>query len=160
MASAQWLPFTEAHLPALLKVCLDNGEYYTYIKCTPDTENLRRELTALPPGARPEQKYFAGRWEAGQLTALLDVVRDWPRPGVAYIGWFMVARHLQRSGLGRRTVARLCEDLKTAGYHTLRLACAEENLPGLAFWQSCGFSPTGQRADLGEYTVALLEKQL
>ena len=158
--TVEWLPFTEAHLPALLEFCLDNEAYYTYIKCVPDTENLRQELRVLPPGAQPEQRYFAGRWEAGRLTAILDVVRDWPRPGVAYIGWFMVARRLQRAGLGRRTIERLCADLKAKGYHTLRLACAVDNLPGLAFWRSCGFSATGERADLGAYTVALLEKHL
>lgn len=155
-----WRPLAEGDLSALLEFCLENQAYYSYIKCTPDRENLRRELTVLPPGAVPEQKQFLGRWENGRLTAILDVVRDWPRPGVAYVGWFMVARHLQRTGVGRSVVNRLCGDLKTNGYHTLRLACAEGNLPGLAFWQNCGFAPTGEQADLGEYTVILLEKQL
>ena len=76
--TVEWLPFTEAHLPALLEFCLDNEAYYTYIKCVPDTENLRQELRVLPPGAQPEQRYFAGRWEAGRLTAILDVT--WPEP--------------------------------------------------------------------------------
>lgn len=158
--AAVWRPLEEGDLPALLDFCRANEAYYSYMRRTPDTENLRRELTALPPGAVPEQKHFLGRWDGGDLTAVLDVIRDWPWSGVAYVGWLMVARHRQRTGLGRSTVARLCEDLKTNGYHTLRLACIEENLPGLAFWRGCGFAPTGEQADPGEYTVILLEKRL
>ena len=155
-----WRPLTETDLPALLEFCRKNDAYYSYIKCTPDLASLREQLTVLPPGAALEQKQFFSRWEDGNLTAILDVVLDWPRPGVAYIGWLMVARSRQGGGIGRRIMKQLEEQLKMKGYQTMRLACVEDNLPGLAFWRGCGFAPTGERTDLGEYTVVLLEKQL
>ncbi len=157
---ACWRTLREEDLPALLELCRGNDAYYSYIRCTPDRENLREQLTVLPPGAAPEQKQFLGRWEDGVLTAILDVVLGWPRPDVAYVGWLMVAQPRQGRGIGRQTVARMAEQLKTKGYHTLRLGCVEANLPGLAFWQGCGFTPTGERGDRGYYTVVLLEKQL
>ena len=155
-----WQRLTEADLPALLELCLGNAAYYSYIRCTPDRENLREQLTVLPPGAALEQKQFLGRWDGADLTAILDLILDWPRPGVAYIGWLMVARSRQGSGIGWQTVTQLAEQLKTKGYHTLRLGCVEDNLPGLTFWRACGFVATGERADEGEYTVVLLEKRL
>ena len=155
-----WRPLCEGDLPALLEFCLGNAAYYSFIRCTPDRENLREQLTILPPGAAPEQKRFLGRWEGDDLTAILDVILDWPRPGVAYVGWLMVAQPRQGCGIGWQTVELLAAQLKTKGYHTLRLGCVEDNLPGLAFWRRCGFTPTGERVDPGDYTVVLLEKQL
>lgn len=155
-----WRRLTEADLPALLELCRGNDAYYSYIRCVPDWESLRGQLTVLPPGAAPEQKQFLGRWDGADLTAILDLILDWPRVGVAYIGWLMVAHPRQGSGIGWQTVTQLAEQLKTKGYHTLRLGCVEGNLPGLTFWRDCGFAATGEQADQGEYTVVLLEKRL
>lgn len=152
----EWRRLCEDDLPALLAFCQANEEYYSYIKCTPDLESLRRELTALPPDTTLEQKHFLGLWDEGDLAAILDVILGWPRRGVAYIGWFMVAKELQRNGLGRQLISELCEQLKDRGYHTVRLGCVENNLPGLNFWQACGFAPSGEVVD----NIRLQERQL
>lgn len=156
MENMDWCRLREHDLPALLAFCQANEEYYSYIKCTPDLESLRRELTALPPNTTPEQKRFMGLWRDGQLTAILDVILNWPREGVAYIGWFMVAKEQQRNGLGRRLIGELCEQLKRKSYHTVRLECVENNLPGLRFWRACGFAPTGELVG----NILLLERHL
>ena len=77
---ACWRTLREEDLPALLELCRGNDAYYSYIRCTPDRENLREQLTVLPPGAAPEQKQFLGRWEGDDLTAILDVT--FPEPPV------------------------------------------------------------------------------
>lgn len=41
---------TEDDISALYGLCLSNPRYYSYLKCKPDSETLKGELTALPPG--------------------------------------------------------------------------------------------------------------
>ena len=155
-ANLEWHPLTETDLPALLGFCQKNEEYYSYIKCTPELETLKRQLTVLPPETTPEQKRFVGLWKEGQLCAILDLILDWPEQGKAYIGWFMVAKPLQRAGLGRWLIREVCEQLRSNGYHTVRLGCVAVNLPGLSFWQACGFAPTGEVVD----DIRLMEREL
>lgn len=152
----EWRALKEQDLPALLAFCRANEEYYSYIEQKPEEESLREQLTILPPKAAAAQKHFVGLWENGQLAAILDLITHWPREGVAYIGWFMVAQELHRSGLGRRLMCEVCGRLKEHGFRTVRLGCVENNLPGLGFWQACGFAPTGEVVD----HIRLLEKQL
>lgn len=158
--STDWYPLTETHLPALLAFCQRNEEYYSYIKCTPDLESLQRQLTALPPNTTMEQKHFLGLWEAGRLIAILDLILDWPRKSVVYIGWFMVARELQGKGEGKRLIKEIADGLTERDYKSVRLGCVEDNLPGMKFWQACGFVPTGEAAEGRAYKVILLEKTL
>ena len=156
-----WRRITENDLPALLEFCQENTDYYTYIKCIPTMESLREQLTILPPGATPEQKQFGGLWEGDTLIAIADLILNWPKDGVVYIGWFMVKKALQRKGIGGRLEEELTGWVKTTNlYHTVRLGCVEDNRAGLAFWQRCGFTLTGERVDTGAYTVLLLEKVL
>ena len=146
----------EHDLPALLAFCRENEGFYSYIRKTPDLASLRQALTVLPPNAVPEQKHFLGLWKTGELAAILDLIVDWPREGVAYIGWFMVAKARERAGLGRLLIGELCEQLKDSGYHTVRLGCVKDNLTGLGFWQACGFAPTGAAVD----NILLFERYL
>ena len=155
-----WRRLKEEDLPELLTFCLENEAYFSYIRSTPQTETLRQQLTVLPTNTVPEQKFFIGLWEKNSLVAIADLIMDWPRAGVVYVGWFMVARALQSKGFGRHLEAQLSSWLKATGYHTLRLACVEDNLPGFAFWERCGFLPTGQRCNQDAYSVLLLEKEL
>ena len=152
----EWRTLKEQDLPALLAFCRANEEYYSYMEQRAEEESLREQLTMLPPKAAAVQKHFVGLWGNGQLAAILDLITHWPREGVAYIGWFMVAQELQRSGLGCRLMGEVCGRLKAHGFRTVRLGCVENNLPGLGFWQACDFAPTGEVVD----HIRLLEKQL
>ena len=152
----EWRTLKEQDLPALLAFCRANEEYYSYMEQRAEEESLREQLTMLPPNAATVQKHFVGLWGNGQLAAILDLITHWPREGVAYIGWFMVAQELQRSGLGCRLMGEVCGRLKAHGFRTVRLGCVENNLPGLGFWQACDFAPTGEVVD----HIRLLEKQL
>ena len=157
---ADWYRLTEQDLPTLLAFCCENQAYFSYMQSTPELETLREQLTILPPNAHLEQKLFMGLWEEDTLVAIADLVKDWPKSGTVYIGWFMLANRLQHKGLGSRLERQIEGYLRAAGYHTMRLACVEENLPALSFWQRCGFHCTGQRVDQGKYVVLLMEKPI
>lgn len=78
-------PLGEADLAAALALCQSNPLYYRHFGIQPTLENLRENLTALPPGKALEDKYFLGLWQGGKLIALLDLIAGYPEPDTAWI---------------------------------------------------------------------------
>ena len=81
---------TEADIPEMYALCAGNPLYYEHFGAPLTLESLRADLTVLPPDTAPEQKHFVGLWRADKLIALLDLICDYPAPGTAYIGWFIL----------------------------------------------------------------------
>lgn len=136
---------TPAELPALLALCCGNPQFYQFHPPMPTEESLLQDMSALPPGTSPEDKYFLGIFRQGRLEAVLDLVLHYPGEDTAYIGFFMVERSLQGQGLGGEIIRALLTLLKSQGYARLRLAVDEGNPQSLAFWQKCGFALTGEK---------------
>ena len=151
---------TEKVLPDLYLLCVSNPRYYSYMKCEPDQEVLKGELTALPPGKSLEDKYFAGIYEGDRMVAILDLITGYPNPKTAFIGWFMVDGALQGNGIGRGFIAELCAYLKNSGFDQIRLGCIEDNAEGRRFWERNGFCYTGNQYSTEHYTVLVLQKSL
>ena len=151
---------TETDISELYRLCVSNPRYYGYMKCDPDPETLKGELTALPPGRTLEDKYFAGIYEDGRMVAILDLITGYPNPETAFIGWFMVDGALQGQGIGRGFMGELCAYLKVRGVKEIRLGCIEENAEGRRFWERNGFIYTGNRYSTENYTVLVLQKSL
>ena len=76
---------TEDDLNEMYALCAGNPLYYEHFGSPLTPEGLRSDLTALPPGTAPEQKYFVGLRRSDTLIALLDLIHDYPAPGTAYI---------------------------------------------------------------------------
>lgn len=81
----------DSDLPALLKLCLGNPQYYAYLGEGPTIESLAAEMGELPPGCAPDRKSCLGFFDVeGALVAVLDLVRGYPVERCAFIGFFMV----------------------------------------------------------------------
>lgn len=93
-------PLGEADLAAALALCQSNPLYYRHFGIQPTLENLRENLTALPPGKALEDKYFLGLWQGGKLIALLDLIAGYPEPDTAWIGWLILDQSCQGRGAG------------------------------------------------------------
>lgn len=52
-------------------------------------------LTACPPTLPFSAKRVIGCWEAGELTAVLDLLRGYPGPTTAYLGLLLVGEPWQ-----------------------------------------------------------------
>lgn len=151
---------TEADIPEMYALCAGNPLYYEHFGAPLTPESLRADLTVLPPGTTPEQKHFVGLWREDKLTALLDLICDYPAPGTAYIGWFILTAGVQGQGVGSRLIAQLCTALTAVGMKKLRLAYVQTNPQSKRFWEKNGFSPTGEKCDMGSCRAVLMERML
>ncbi|MCY3905157.1 MAG: GNAT family N-acetyltransferase [Caldilineaceae bacterium] len=107
-----------------------------------------------------------GNADAGaQLVGMIDLRLQWPDPDMAYIGILLVAEPFQRQRVGSDAWALLEPWLAgDAGQRAVKLGVEQFNPGALRFFQSLGFSLTGeaQRIRSGKRLVRLLamEKEL
>ena len=104
-----------------------------------------------------------GNPEAGaQLVGLIDFRLHWPDPETAYIGILLVAEPFQRQRVGTSAWALLEPWLAAeGGVREAKLGVEQFNLGALRFFQSLGFTLTGeaQRIRSGKRLVRLLAMQ-
>lgn len=138
-------PLTEKDFPALLALYQSNHFYNGITLDGPvSLENCREDLTALPPGKKPEHKLFLGVFQGNRLAAVTDLVQGYPDSETLYIGLLELDQSMHRQGLGTKLVRAIAHQAKACGFTCLRLACLEENGPGLAFWRHMGFTEEGR----------------
>ena len=81
---------TEEDTAQILTLCRSNPLYYRHCGTEPSEADIRQDMTLLPPGAAPEDKYFLGYFHGDRLAAVLDLIDGYPSVETAYIGLFMV----------------------------------------------------------------------
>ena len=135
---------TESDIPAMLALAETNRIYYQHHSPAPSSEDMGDGLTALPPGKTMADKYYVGFFEGGTLAALLDLVLDYPEPGTAFIGLFMLDAAYQGKGIGSAVFSGIVAQLARSGYRKLRLAIDRGNPQSEAFWTKNGFEKTGE----------------
>jgi len=98
------------------------------------------DMTALPPGSRPEDKHVFGLADAGgRLVAMLEAIRDYPEPGTWWIGLMLVDPSRRRGGLGAAFHAGFERWVGEQGCHRIALGVVSANTGGLSFWRRLGF---------------------
>lgn len=153
-------PMTEADLPILLALCRSNPGYYEHCPPFVTEESLRADLAALPPRTRPEDKHFLGFFEGAELIAVLDLITGYPKPEIAFWGFFMLQADRQGRGEGSALVSELCGALAARGFRAVRLGWSRTNRRAEAFWKKNGFTETGVSYDAGGYTVVVAQREL
>lgn len=151
---------TEEELPALLALCEGNPLYYRHCPPAPTAESLLGDLAALPPRRTLNDKYYLGFFEKGRLAAVLDMIPGYPRPEIAFWGFFMLRAELQGQGRGTALVSELCAALAEMGYQAVRLGWVRTNPQAEHFWKKNGFTETGISYDTGSYTVVVAQREL
>ena len=145
---------TEADLPELLELAEGNTTYYEHLHQRPTLENLRADLTKLPPRTTAGDKYFLGFYQDGRLCAALDLILRYPTPETAFIGWFILRRDLQGRGVGTAVFSELLFHLP---YRYLRLGYVKGNRESERFWKKLHFAPTGLEIPGEAYTMVVME---
>lgn len=151
---------TEDDLPELLALARGNPTYYEHMRERPELENLREDLTKLPPRTTPEDKYFLGFYRDGRLCAALDLILHYPNPETIFIGWFILDKGVQRAGVGTAIITELMAFLRAQGFRYVRLGYVKGNLESEHFWQKNQFAPTGLQTRTENYTIVVMERQL
>jgi len=147
-------------LPELLALAEGNPTYYEHMHIQPNLENLREDLTKLPPRTVPEDKYFLGFYRDGRLCAALDLILHYPNRETAFVGWFILRKGLQGRGTGTAMVKELMAFLKDQGFSFVRLGYVKGNPQSKAFWEKNQFSPTGVEPEGDGYTMVVMERRL
>ncbi|MBQ5953901.1 MAG: GNAT family N-acetyltransferase [Lachnospiraceae bacterium] len=152
---------TEGDITAVYNLCRANRRYYRYIHTEPTKRNLTEVISEMPEGTDPAQKHFVGFWDAdGRLTAILDLITDYPESGKAFIGWFMVDASLQGRGIGSQIFADIRASLEAQGFTGLALSVIRENEPAIEFWEKQGFSLSGEEVRKERFTAVRMTRTL
>jgi ribosomal protein S18 acetylase RimI-like enzyme len=129
-------------LQAFYEGCADFVELVTGQPPGPD--EAADLLRSLPRGKSHDDKFVIGLFDApGHQVGVLDVVRDYPRPGEWYLGLLMFGPGWRNRGLGERVYRRLEEWVRALGGHAVHLVVQEQNPGALRFWKRMGFEVRG-----------------
>jgi len=139
----------EDDVERIYDVCRGNKIFYEYHPPFVTRDSIREDMAALPPGKGREDKYFVGFFARDALVAIMDLILDYPREGVAFIGLFMVNLNDQNRGVGSKIIGGCMDALRRAGFHTVRLGVDRGNPQSYAFWQKNGFRAVSE----GQYIV-------
>ena len=152
---------TEGDITAVYNLCRANRRYYRYIKTEPTKRNLTEVISEMPEGTKASQKHFMGFYDENEkLVAILDLITDYPRPGSAFIGWFIVDAEMQGQGVGSQLFADIRASLEAQGYTSLILGVVKENTPAIEFWEKQGFAFNGKEDPQERYTVLQMERTI
>lgn len=149
----------EEDVDDVLAIMQGNPQFYQYTTATADRESVLEDMKALPPGSKPEDKYYFGFFDQGKLFAVMDLIDGYPDEDTAFIGFFMMDAQRQGKGLGRKLIRGVLNHLREAGFSRARLCINKGNPQSTRFWHTIGFKDV-REAKRGEETVILADYQL
>ena len=150
----------EEDIPEILELCRKNTLYYQYCPPFVSEETILADMRALPPRKEYKDKYYLGYYDGEQLTAVMDLITEYPDAKTAFIGFFMTETSVQNQGIGSQIIRGLCVQLKDLGFSAVRLGWVRGNPQAESFWHKNGFAETGVTYDTDNYTVIVAQKDL
>lgn len=150
----------EADIEAVYEVMRGNPMFFRYCPPMATHQSILEDMKALPPRTTYEDKYYIGFYKDGVLTAVMDLILNFPNRETAFIGFFMMNADFQGRGIGTEIFRECCAGLKEEGYRYIRLGFVKGNPQSEAFWTKNGFERTGVEAVQERYTVVVLQKEL
>jgi RimJ/RimL family protein N-acetyltransferase len=127
---------TEA-VQALLVACDDYSVMLTDKPHGPDA--AAEVFAALPPGKEQASKLVLGIEADGGLIGILDAIRDYPEPGVWFLGLLLLRPEQRTRGLGAKVYEAFSEWAFAQGCDVIRLGVVSQNARAEAFWKRLGF---------------------
>lgn len=153
-------PLTPEDADAVLALAAGNELFYRYHPPLPDRGSILSDMTALPPGKGPEDKYFLGLFQGERLTAVMDLILRYPEPGMAWIGWLILDPACQGRGEASAILRATEAALAAEGFRELRLAVDKGNPQSWAFWHKNGYTRYGPERPNGFSAYLPMKKAL
>ena len=129
----------ESDVEMLVEICKQNPIFYEHTEARPTEENILDDMKATPPGIDMSDKYYFGFFEGRELVAIMDLIDGYPKPEIAYIGFFMMNPKYQGKQVGSAIVGETVCYLQSIGKTAVRLAIDKGNPQSTSFWQKNGF---------------------
>lgn len=93
----------------------------------------------LPAGRDLKDKHTLVMERDGQVAGMIDIVQDYPGPGVWYLGFLYIVDRF-RGGLGRQALHGLYAWVRAQGGHAIRLGVVEPNVRARHLYATEGFA--------------------
>lgn len=130
---------TSAHKEDILRVFRHNKAYFKIVTGkAPGHQDLEDYLYDLPPGKALEDKLLYGVYEDQTCIALIDILKDYPKRDVCFLGLLMLDDRYHGKGYGKKIYKSVEGIVKAMGATTLRLGVVDGN-PAINFWERMGF---------------------
>jgi GNAT superfamily N-acetyltransferase len=128
--------------PALQRLYEACADYFVLADGAPPFASAAAEQFAnLPTGVPAHAKFVLASIapDGGVASALVEGLRDYPQPGVWYVGLMLVQPQLRSSGLGTSVFSEFESLARQSGASELRLCVFDVSTSALRFWQRNGF---------------------
>ncbi|MES2437395.1 MAG: GNAT family N-acetyltransferase [Patescibacteria group bacterium] len=97
-------------------------------------------LLSLPDGKQMEDKYVLAIREGEAFIGVIDVIKDYPKANIWFIGLLLLDPEYRNKGLGRKIYTGLKAELKSRGdFESIQISVFENNTQALEFWKKLGF---------------------
>ena len=149
----------ESDVEKLVEICRQNKVFYEYTEARPTRENILDDMHATPPGITMADKYYFGFFDDRELVAIMDLIDGYPKPEIAYIGFFMMNPQYQGKQIGTAIVGEVIDYLQGIGKTAVRLAIDKGNPQSSHFWKKNGFEVICE-ADVNGWTKLVAEREL
>lgn len=149
----------QSDVDMIREICEQNTIFYKYTEARPTRENILADMQATPPGIDLSAKYYFGFFDNQELIAVMDLVDGYPKPEIAYIGFFMMNPHCQGKQIGTAIIDEVIEYLRSAGKTSVRLAIDKGNPQSTHFWKKNGFEVISE-AEVNGWTKLVAERKL
>lgn len=143
----------------ILDICRQNIIFYKYTEARPTREQILDDMRATPPGIDLSKKYFIGFYDNRRLVAIMDLIDGYPKPEIAYIGFFMMNHQDQGKQIGTAIIDEVIAYLVTVGKTAVHLAIDKGNPQSAHFWKKNGFEVISE-ADVNGWTKLVAERKL
>lgn len=137
---------SETDSPGIASLYRECADYWTLITGrAAGQEDATSLLTDRPPKFALSNKLVFGLHDDRRLVAVVDVLRDYPREGIWWVGLLLITPELRGRGLGRRLYMALESWMATQGATEVRLCVQAQNARGHKFWETLGFVALGSQ---------------
>lgn len=148
----------ESDVDMILEICKQNATFYKYTEARPTKGNILDDMKATPPGIDLSNKYYFGFFNNQKLIAIMDLIDGYPKPEIAYIGFFMMNPQYQGKQIGTSIISDVVTYLQSMEKTVVRLAIDKGNPQSTHFWKKNGFEVISE-ADVNGWTKLVAERQ-
>ena len=150
-------------IPSVFALCEKNPQYYEHCPPFVTPENIEADMKAMPQRktGQEQDKYYLGYFDVHQrLVAVMDFIDHYPDAQSGFIGFFMMEKDLQGTGVGSSIITELCACLAQWDYQYIRLGYVDGNEQSRSFWLKNQFTDTGLRDHINDSTVVVMNRFL